>query len=323
MKRSRFIAPALVLTLFLTGCSLLPLSADEQKYVDNCQAVFDNYQKYIELQTKFYEAEYNDSEYEWQFSSGSSAVLIDGQTTRDVTSAAIKKQFPWIRELVDDYFKNISRKKFLEKDPSDFFDGKLEESAIKAFFTQIAKGSSFDLTNSVLKKSSEDYSYPSINEVFAKFSPSDRFKNCDEALSLKDSESMETKWDEYNLSGSTGVSLATVFDVSIGLWGCNKFGEGYVDYGKGWRRCAGTDYDSSKYATTGSNVMTDEERAILDERKQAAEDEAQTPATQYSDATPMQGCTSLGQVVQTQSYGQLTCKLVLLNRIKALVWMRS
>ena len=68
-----------------------------------------------------------------------------------------------------------------------------------------------------------------------------------------------------------------------------------------------------------------EELEILEERRQDAEREAQSPSTPSvnSSVTPLQGCTSLGAVVQTQDYGQLTCKLVWLNRIKALVWMRS
>jgi len=325
MKLSRFIAPVLVLAIFLTGCSLLPLSAEEKKYVDNCQIVYDNYQKYVKLQTEFYDGDYSDPDYDWQFSSGSSAVMIDGEATRDVTSAAIKRQFPWIKQLVDDYFQNITRKKFLEKDPSDFIDGDLYDSTIKAFFIQMAKGSKFDLTKTVLKYSAEDYSFPKIDEVFAKFSPSDRFKNCDEAIGLDEESSMENTWNDFNLRGDSGVSIFTVLDVSIGLWGCNKFGDGFIDYGKGWQRCAGSDFDSSKYATTGPSVMTDEERAILEERGQAAESESQNPSGSgaTSNVTPLQGCTSLGQVVQTQSYGQLTCKLVLMNRIKALVWMRS
>ena len=94
----------------------------------------------------------------------------------------------------------------------------------------------------------------------------------------------------------------------------------------GWHKsdkCAKNDFKSGPDTYTPSTEMTDEERAILEERRQAAENEAQTPSNQYSDVTPMQDCTSLGQVVQTESYGQLTCKLVLMNRIKAFVWMRS
>ena len=323
MKLSRFIAPVLVLTIFLTGCSLLPLSADEKKYVDNCQIVYDNYQKYVNLQKKFYDADYGDLDYDWQFSRGNSVVSIDGQDTRNVTSAAIKRQFPWIKELVDGYFINITRKKFLEKDPSDYIDGELEELAIKAFYNEMAKGSNFDLSKTILKKSSEDYSYPGINPVFAKFSPSDRFKNCDEAIGLDEEVSMKKFWNEFNLRGDSGVSLYTVLDVSIGLWGCNKFGDGFADYGKGWQRCAGSDFDSSKYAAEASEIVTDEERAILEERAQAAEREAQEPSTATSNVSPGQVCSSLGSVVQTQSYGQLTCKFVWVNRIKALLWMRS
>ena len=134
---------------------------------------------------------------------------------------------------------------------------------------------------------------------------------------------MNKYWNEFNLRGDSGVSLYTVLDVSIGLWGCNKFGVGFIDYGKGWQRCAGSDFDLSKYATTGSNIVTDEERAILEERGQAADREAQEPSTATSNVTPGQVCSKLGSVVQTQSYGQLTCKFVWVNRVRALLWMRS
>ena len=323
MKLSRFIAPVLVLTIFLTGCSLLPLSADEKRYVDNCQIVYGNYQKYMKLQTKFTEAEYNDTDYDWESWPSTYAVTNAGESSRDLTSSAIERQFPWIKELIDDYFQNIDKKDFLEKESTDWLDDDLVGKAIEAFFIQMANGSAFKVTRSNLKKSG-DYLYDyEINQVFAQYSPSDRFKNCDEAIGLDESSSMEIKWTDYDLRGSTGVSLQTVLYVSVELWGCNNFGVGFIDYGKGWQRCAGSDFDSSKYATLGSNVVTDEERAILEERGLAAEREAQAPSSEYSNVTPLQGCTSLGQVVQTQSYGQLTCKLVLMNRIKALVWMRS
>lgn len=74
-----------------------------------------------------------------------------------------------------------------------------------------------------------------------------------------------------------------------------------------------------------SNKPTAEELAILEERRQTAEREALNPSTPTvnSNVTPMQGCSSLGAVVQTENYGELTCKLLWVNRIKALVWMRS
>lgn len=325
MKFSRFIAPVLVLTILLTGCSLLPLSADEQKYVDNCQIVYGNYQEYVKLLTKFYHAKFRDPEYDWQFNTGSTEVTIVGEASRDLTSAAIERQFPWIKELVDNYFKDISKKDFLEKDPGEFIEGDLEYLAVEAFFVKMAIGTNFEIKKLDLKEVSDEYHYPRIGRVFAKFSPSERFKNCDEAIGLDESSSMETQWDHYNLEGNSGVALFSVIDVSIGLWGCNKFGVGFVSYGKGWDRCAGSDFDLSSIASTGSNVITEEERAILAEREADAEREAQNPSSsvETSNVTPGQICTQWGSVVQTDSYGQLTCKIVWLNKIKALVWMRS
>ena len=67
-----------------------------------------------------------------------------------------------------------------------------------------------------------------------------------------------------------------------------------------------------------------EELEILEERRQDAERESQNPSTpSYSSASPFQLCSSLGAVVQTESYGQLTCTYARVNRIRALVWMRS
>jgi hypothetical protein len=67
-----------------------------------------------------------------------------------------------------------------------------------------------------------------------------------------------------------------------------------------------------------------EELEILEERRQDAERDAQNPSTpSYSSASPLQLCSSLGAVVQTESYGELTCKYVWVNRVRALVWMRS
>ena len=67
-----------------------------------------------------------------------------------------------------------------------------------------------------------------------------------------------------------------------------------------------------------------EELEILEERRQDAERESQNPSTpSYSNASPFQLCSSLGAVVQTESYGQLTCTYARVNRIRALVWMRS
>jgi len=88
-------------------------------------------------------------------------------------------------------------------------------------------------------------------------------------------------------------------------------------------KCDAKDFEYT-YTDPSTLPPSDEELAILEERRQDAEREAQNPSTpSNSNASPLQLCGSLGAVVQTESYGELTCKFVWLNRIRALVWMRS
>ena len=314
----------LVLTLLLTSCGLLPLSEEEQAYKDDCQTVQANFAEYIKIQDAFDNADYNDPEFEWRFGSGSGLITITGQSARDVAYSAIQSKFPWILSITQSYFENTTRKEFLKRD-ANLWSNDIDWLIYEAFFKEMAKGTSFDITIDSLKKI-DDSSYDlELDKVLASFAPSDRFKNCDDALGLKDEESFDSLSSEYGIYGNSGVHLATVSEAAIALWGCKKFGVGYIDYGRGWQTCAPKDYvyDASKYPT--SNEPTEEEIAILEERRQDAEREAQNPpsSSTKSNVKPLQGCSSLGSVVQTDDYGQLTCKLVLMNRIRALVWMRS
>jgi hypothetical protein len=83
-------------------------------------------------------------------------------------------------------------------------------------------------------------------------------------------------------------------------------------------KCDKFDFEPSDYPT--SNEPTEEELEILAERERDSQDSS--GSTVYSDVTPLQLCGSLGAVVQTENYGQLTCKYVLINRLRTLVWMR-
>ena len=86
------------------------------------------------------------------------------------------------------------------------------------------------------------------------------------------------------------------------------------------------DTEDFEYTYTDPSTLppSPEELEILEERRQDAERESQNPSTpSYSNASPFQLCSSLGAVVQTESYGQLTCTYARVNRVRALVWMRS
>jgi hypothetical protein len=87
-------------------------------------------------------------------------------------------------------------------------------------------------------------------------------------------------------------------------------------------KCSGTKYVSTPTSSsTLSNELTEEEKEILAERER--DSQGSTGSTETLNVTPFQLCDSLGQVVQTESYGQLICKYVLINRIRTLAWIRS
>ena len=303
----------------LTGCSLLPLSAAEKSYVEDCKIVQQNLEKYIKLQNGFYEAEYDDPQYDWQFWPESYVVTNAGEESRMSASRSVKSKFPWIYAIARDNLQSKSKKEFLAEDISTWSGGKLEEELFEGFYQQLAAGTNFKITIDTLKKVDSDFYELEFNSVFGTFAPSDRFKNCDDALGLKDDESFDSLDSDYGLYGSTGVDLRRVLDVSIGIWGCETFGAGYVDYGKGWRSCANSDFEPT-FSSTPSTELSEEEKQILAERERDSQDSSSS--TVYSDVTPLQLCGSLGAVVQTENYGQLTCKYVLINRLRTLVWMR-
>ena len=103
----------------------------------------------------------------------------------------------------------------------------------------------------------------------------------------------------------------------LGILLCER--DGKIDDTK----CDTEDFKDT-YVYTPSNELTEEEKEILAERERDAQSESQgsSESSGTSNVTPLQLCSSLGAVVQTENYGQLTCKLVWLNRIRTLVWMR-
>ena len=96
----------------------------------------------------------------------------------------------------------------------------------------------------------------------------------------------------------------------------------------GWHRdnkCPKVDYISEPSDYTPSTEPSDEELAILAEREEAAEREAARPSdsVETSNAKPFQICGALGKLVQTESYGELQCRVIWTNRVKALIWMKT
>jgi hypothetical protein len=74
-----------------------------------------------------------------------------------------------------------------------------------------------------------------------------------------------------------------------------------------WYKCSGSDF----YITKSG----DAKRYYLWEQ-------IENPRT-TSNAKPFQVCGALGKLVQTENYGELQCRVIWTNRVKALIWMKT
>ena len=295
-KRISAIAVIVLVGGLLTSCGT---DQAEAALKANCDRIFSNLQ---EMRTFSPGSDYADEGY---------VARLLGEKTRKATEKNILAKYSFLDEIV------VGKEKNEQSIDPNFYAGAifLIEQAL------IGTDIEFPYTLAEMKdiaskeNGSRDIVEPLGTKIFGDFMELKEHQGC--AL-------IDQKKENISSENNTSVWFSRVRDL-------------YIDLAKalqvirncevsGWHKsdkCAKNDFKSGPDTYTPSTEMTDEERAILEERGQAAENEAQSPSNQYSDVTPMQGCTSLGQVVQTQSYGQLTCKLVLLNRIKALVWMRS
>lgn len=103
-------------------------------------------------------------------------------------------------------------------------------------------------------------------------------------------------------------------DHLLGILLCDR--DGKIDDVK----CDNKDFKSSYVATT--NEPTPEEKEILAERERDAQNGNQD-SSETSDISAGQVCNSLGAIVNTTNYGELTCKFVIVGRLRTLLWMRS
>lgn len=95
----------------------------------------------------------------------------------------------------------------------------------------------------------------------------------------------------------------------------------------GWHKgdkCAKNDYVSEPDDYTPSDYVSEEERQILEERERKAEQKApeESNSSETVNVLPNTICGAVGKVVQTENYGKLTCRFVLVNKIRALIWLK-
>jgi hypothetical protein len=300
IRRLSVVAALVFLVSTLSACGSNP---EEVALEANCERILKNLKAINNQPEVFPDSNYSDAD---------SVSLLLGEETRNSAEGKILAKFPFLDEII------VGREKNKQQIDAYYYAGSIFLIKQALIGTDIEFPYSLEEMKVIATKQSGWNA--DVNPLAKKLFGDGNDLKEQQGCGLIDEKKEISNSDNY-----TRVAFAQASDL-------------YLDFASflnvirncrvsGWHegnKCAKKDYvDDSVYIP--SDVMSDEERAILEERARDAEREAQNPSgsSETSNAKPLQGCTSLGQVVQTQSYGQLTCKLVLVNRIKAFVWMRS
>ena len=163
MKKVSIVA---FLSLFLlAGCGLIPLSAAEQSYADDCKTVHANFKEYIKIQDEIYNGDIDDPRYDWRVWAGGSYLVTNaGQASRDTASNFIKAKFPWIYSATENHFKDFTKAKFLEDSPK-FWTYNYESAVNEEFFRILAAGTNFEITKDALEKLEDEFYSVEVDQL--------------------------------------------------------------------------------------------------------------------------------------------------------------
>ncbi len=285
----------------LTSCGA---SAEEKALKANCDKIFANLQKIGERPEVFEDSDVAD---------GDSVALLLGEDSRNEAERKILAKFPFLDDII------VGREKGKQQIDLYYYAGSifLIAEAIKGTDIEFPYTREQMLDISTQENGWSDVVDPLANKIFGDYMESEVYPGCVEIDQARKDENP----DDYLSNFETGTEFT-------------RASSDYLDFAEflqairdceisGWHvtnKCAKVDYVSKPWTYTPSDELTEEEKQILAERER--DNQGSSGSSGYSDVTPWQLCSSLGAVVQTENYGQLTCKYVFLNRIRTLAWVR-
>ncbi len=285
----------------LTSCGA---SAEEKALKANCDKIFANLQKIGERPEVFEDSDVAD---------GDSVALLLGEDSRNEAERKILAKFPFLDDII------VGREKGKQQIDLYYYAGSifLIAEAIKGTDIEFPYTREQMLDISTQENGWSDVVDPLANKIFGDYMESEEYPGCVEIDQARKDENP----DDYLSNFETGTEFT-------------RASSDYLDFAEflqairdceisGWHvtnKCAKVDYVSKPWTYTPSDELTEEEKQILAERER--DSQGSSGSSGYSDVTAWQLCSSLGAVVQTENYGQLTCKYVFLNRIRTLAWVR-
>lgn len=282
----------------LTSCGA---SKEEKALKTNCERIFANL-KEIQVEPELFEnSDYADSD---------SIALLIGTETRKAAEKTILAKFPFLDDII------IGREKGKQQIDYYYYSGSIyliKEALVGTdveFPYSQAEMKSIATTENSWNKSVS----PLATKIFGDYMELNNHQGC--AV-------VDNKREDASSESNTSVAFSRASDLYLHF---ASFLQAIRDCEvSGWHqenKCSKNDYVSKPDTYTPSNEPTEEEKEILAERERQAQNGDQG-SPEYSDVSAGQVCNSLGAVVMTENYGELTCKFVIVGRLRTLLWMRS
>lgn len=288
-------------------CGLLAscgASKEELVLKANCDKIFSNLLKIGEHSEVFRGSEYASDGY---------LSLLFGRESHKNAERKILAEYPFLDEII------VARKKGNQNADAYYYAGSIFiiADALKGTDIEFPYSREEMLSIATQENGWKDVVNPLASEIFGDYLEPGNPQGC----TLIDDIRAEENPDGYSTDYNTSVAFSRASDDYINLAGFLQVIRNCEMTGWHWTyKCAKEDYVSEPTTYTPSDELTEEEKEILAERERDSQDSS--GSSEYSDVTPLQLCGSLGAVVQTENYGQLTCKYIFINRLRTLAWMR-
>jgi hypothetical protein len=285
----------------LTSCGA---SEEEKALKANCDRIFANLKEIGKAPASFQDLKYMDDE---------TTPLLLGEESRKDVERKIIAEYPFLDEII------VGKEKGKQQYDAYYY-------AVSIFIiAEALEGTDIEfpyrreemLDIATQENGWRDVVDPLATKIFGDYMELTDHQGCAVVDKIREEETP----DEFSSELSTSIAFSRASDYYVdiadalqAIRNCEVSGWHVTE------KCAKVDYVSKPSTYVPSDELTEEEKQILAERERDSQDSSGSSG--YSDVTPWQLCSSPGAVVQTENYGQLTCKYVFLNRIRTLAWVR-
>jgi hypothetical protein len=244
-----------------------------------------------------------------------SVALLLGEESRAIAETKILEKFPFLDEIV------VGKKRNKQTNYVSLFSGTifLVQEALVGTDIEFPYSTAEVLAIATDEEGWENVVSPMVKEIFGEYYDfgSDPLQGCAIVEGyIYDNNGDNSSLLAFERATNEYIDFAEFLQA---IRNCEK---------TGWHeqyKCSEEDYvRDDDYDYTTSDVKTPEELQILEERERKAQNEKkeEPKSSQDKEVRPLQICYTAFVVVPTEKYGDLTCRPVLVNKIRTLMWMK-